>query len=176
MIWVIKKKLVDDFMDKDYDVITFTSKCFYLRRPIVANFAGIFKTAIILIKTNINDSLKVIRIRNYGLKCSFYLFHPIWQKLPISGERIITLAQIQGSVTWFIYIWIFFTESITVLNFIIMRYLWPRPFEAPIHPWASPKRLILNRLRNKTLLLIISESVIIALVAASLQKGFYMRP
>ena len=47
-------------MDTNYDVITFI-----LRRPRVAVFADIIKIVTIFIKTILNDSRKVRRIRNY---------------------------------------------------------------------------------------------------------------
>ena len=59
-------------MDKNYDVITFISKYFLLRRPRVANFADI-KIATMFIKTTFKGSKKVKRIRNYVLKCNLYV-------------------------------------------------------------------------------------------------------
>ena len=45
---------------RNYDAITFTSKCFILRGPGVPNFDDIIKTAIMFVKT----------IRKYVLKCN----------------------------------------------------------------------------------------------------------
>ena len=52
-------------MDRNYDVITFTSKYFILSRPVVANFADFIEIVIILIKTIFKYSIKIKRIRNY---------------------------------------------------------------------------------------------------------------
>ena len=55
-------------MDTNYDVITFI-----LRRPRVAVFADIIKIVTIFIKTILNDSRKVRRIRNYISGWNLYL-------------------------------------------------------------------------------------------------------
>ena len=61
-------------MDKCYDVITLIQVTFNLRRPRVANFAGISKIATIFIRMTFKDSNKVERNRNYALKCNLYLY------------------------------------------------------------------------------------------------------
>ena len=68
MVHVIK--FVGDFMDKKYDVITFISKFFILRRPRAAIFADIIQIAAMFIKIIFKDSKKVKRKRNYILKCN----------------------------------------------------------------------------------------------------------
>ena len=61
-------------MDRNYDVITFVSKTFILRRPRVANFADIIKITTMFIETIFEESKKVKIIRNYVLKCNLYLY------------------------------------------------------------------------------------------------------
>ena len=46
-------------MDKNYDVITFISKKIISRRPRIANFADVIKTATIFIKAIFKDSKKL---------------------------------------------------------------------------------------------------------------------
>ena len=55
-------------MDRNHDVIIFTSKYFILRRRRVANFPGIVKILTIFIKATVKDSKKVIRIKLKTLK------------------------------------------------------------------------------------------------------------
>ena len=55
-------------MDTNYDIVTFI-----LRRPRVVVFADIIKIMIIFIKTILNDSRKVRRIRNYVSRWNLYL-------------------------------------------------------------------------------------------------------
>ena len=57
-------------MDENYDVITFISKFFILRRPRAAIFADIIKIAVMFIKIIFKDSKKVKRKRSYILKCN----------------------------------------------------------------------------------------------------------
>ena len=61
-------------MDRNYDVITFVSKTFILRRPRVADFADIIKITTMFIKTIFENSKKVKIIRNYVLKYNLYLY------------------------------------------------------------------------------------------------------
>ena len=61
-------------MDSNYDVTTFLSKNFILRRPGVAIFADIIKIVTMFIKTILKDSRKVRRIRNYVSKWNLYLY------------------------------------------------------------------------------------------------------
>ena len=61
-------------MDRNYDVITFSSKYPLLRRPGVAIFADIIKILTMFIKTIIQDSRKVKRIINYVSKSNLYLY------------------------------------------------------------------------------------------------------
>ena len=47
---------------------------FILRRPRVANFAGIIKITIMFVKTTFKNWKQVIGTRNYVLKCNLYLY------------------------------------------------------------------------------------------------------
>ena len=47
---------------------------FILRRPKVANFAGIIKIVTMIVKTIFEDSKKVKKIRIYVPKCNLYLY------------------------------------------------------------------------------------------------------
>ena len=80
-------------MGRSYDVITFTSIYFILRRPGVDNFADIIKIVTIFVKKIFKDSRKVKRITNYVLKCNLYLYLLIKQNLMISGEKILMSAE-----------------------------------------------------------------------------------
>ena len=53
-----------DVVDRHYDVITFILKWFNLKRPGVADFDDIIKTAVILIKKTFLDLTKVKRANN----------------------------------------------------------------------------------------------------------------
>ena len=64
-------------MDRNYDVITFFSKKLFSRRPGIAIFADIIKIVIIFIKTILEDSRKVRRIRNYESKWNVCLYFSI---------------------------------------------------------------------------------------------------
>ena len=83
-------------MDRNYDVITYVSKYLWLG---VANFADIIKIITIFIKIVFEDSKNVKRIRNYVPKCNLYLYFLIYQKLLISGEKMLISAEIRGCVT-----------------------------------------------------------------------------
>ena len=61
-------------MDRSYDVITFISNIFILRRPRVAIFTDIIKIVTKFIKTIFTYSRKVKRIGNYVSKCTLYLY------------------------------------------------------------------------------------------------------
>ena len=52
-------KFIDDVMDKKYDVITFISKFFILRRPRAAIFADNIQIAAMFIKIIFKDSKKL---------------------------------------------------------------------------------------------------------------------
>ena len=58
-----------------------------LRSPGVVKIADIMEIVIMLIKTTYKDSVKFKRIRKNVLKCNFYFYFLIWQKLLISGEK-----------------------------------------------------------------------------------------
>ena len=60
-------------MDKNYDVIILISNNFILKRPRVADFAGIIKIAATFIKITLKDS-KVKMIRNCAFKCNLYMY------------------------------------------------------------------------------------------------------
>ena len=86
-------------MDRNYDVITFFSKCRLLRRPEVAIFADIIKIVTMFIKTIIQDSRKVKRIINYVSKSSLYLYFLMQQNFLISGEQMLMPAELNGCAT-----------------------------------------------------------------------------
>ena len=71
------------FTDKNCDIKTFFQNTVILKRPGVANFADIIKVAIILVKITLKNSIKVKRVTDYTLKYNFYLYYPVWKKLPI---------------------------------------------------------------------------------------------
>ena len=73
-------------MDSNYDVTTFLSKNFILRRPGVAIFADIIKIVTMFIKTIFKNSRIVKRIRNYASNCSLNVYVLIKQNLLISSE------------------------------------------------------------------------------------------
>ena len=60
-------------MDKNYGVIILISNNFILKRPRVADFAGIIKIAATFIKITLKDS-KVKMIRNCAFKCNLYMY------------------------------------------------------------------------------------------------------
>ena len=74
---------------------------FILRRPRVDNFADIIKIATMFIKTTFKGSKRVKRIRNYALKCNLYLYFLIKQRLLISGEKMLILAELKWCIKWF---------------------------------------------------------------------------
>ena len=61
-------------MNRIYDVTTFISKNFILRRPGVAAFADIIKIVTMFIKTIFKNSRKVKRIKNYESNFNLYLY------------------------------------------------------------------------------------------------------
>ena len=77
-----------DIIHRNFEIIIFISiKNFILKRLRLAIFADIIKIAITLIKTNFQDTINVKRITNYVLKCNFYFYFLIKQKLLISAEK-----------------------------------------------------------------------------------------
>ena len=95
-------------MDKNYNVITFISKCIFLGKPRVANFFDMIKIATMFIRKTFRDSKIVERIRNYVLKCNLYLYFLILQKLLIFGEKILMSAELRGVSRVLYAFWIFF--------------------------------------------------------------------
>ena len=61
-------------MNRIYDVTTFFSKNFILRRPGVAVFADIIKIVTMFIKTIFKNSRKVKGIKNYESNFNLYLY------------------------------------------------------------------------------------------------------
>ena len=116
--------LVGDFIDRIYDVITFFQNIFILRRSGVASFADIIKILTMFIITIYKDSRKVTMDRNHVTKYNRYMYFLIKKNLLISGEKILTSAELKRSVTWFIYFWIFFGWDTTVPSFFIVGYVW----------------------------------------------------
>ena len=72
-IYFESRDFFGDVMDRIYDVTTFISKKFILRRPGVAIFAGIIKIVTMFIKTIFKNSRKV-KTRNYVSNCNLYLY------------------------------------------------------------------------------------------------------
>ena len=64
-------KFAGDVMDTNYEVITFTSKNIFLRKPRVAIFAGIIKIVIILLKQHLKaqKTLKRLEIMYQNPDC-----------------------------------------------------------------------------------------------------------
>ena len=60
-------------MDRNYDVIIFTSKYLYFKKGL-AIFADIIKAEAMFIKTIFEDSRKVKTIRDYVSKGNLYLY------------------------------------------------------------------------------------------------------
>ena len=75
--------LVDDVMEKYYDVIVLTSK-------------DIIKIITIYIKTIFKDSKEFKRVRNYVSKCNLYLFLQIAKFVFIIGEKNADVSRTQG--------------------------------------------------------------------------------
>ena len=98
------------------------------------------------------DSGKVKINRNVVSKYNLYLYFLIWQNLLISGEKILTSGEFKGCVTWLIYF----------LDLLWVRYNWAKFHHCriyvtdfrkggrfcPTHPWAAPKKPILNRVQR----------------------------
>ena len=128
----------------------------YFKRPRVAIFADIIKIITMFIKRIFKDSKNVKRIRNYVSRFNLYLYFLIYQNLLISGEKSLISAEPKVCVTWFMYF----------LNHLLLRYEcakfhhymmyvtdflgrgWPFCHSPPSHPWAAPKRPILNRVKR----------------------------
>ena len=66
-------------MDKNYDVITFISKCLYFKKIWVASFADIIIIVTMFIETIFKDSRKFKRTRNYASECNLYRYFLIEQ-------------------------------------------------------------------------------------------------
>ena len=102
------------------------------------------------------DSRKVRINRNYVSKYSLYLYLLILQNLLISGEKMLMSAELKECVTWFIYfldlLWVryncakFHHCTICATNFREQGPFWPLP-----HPWADPKKPILNSVKDPIL-------------------------
>ena len=92
------------------------------------------------------DSRKVKISRNYVSKCNLYLYFLIKQNLLISGEKMLMSAELKVCVTWFIY----FLDLLWVRYncFIIVGYVWQILWRGSPHPWAAPKKPILNRVKD----------------------------
>ena len=77
----------DDVIGRNYEIITFISKYFNLRRSRVAIFVDIIKTVTMFIKKIFQDSEKVKRIKNNVSKYNLCLYFLVYQKLLISGKN-----------------------------------------------------------------------------------------
>ena len=58
-----------------------------LRRPRDENLADLKKNTITLIKTIFKNSIKFKSIKNYVLKCQFFIHFLMYQKLLISSKK-----------------------------------------------------------------------------------------
>ena len=61
-------------MDISYDVITFTSKYFYLKKALEPVFADVIKSVTFFVKKIFKDSRKIKRIRNFVSECNLYMY------------------------------------------------------------------------------------------------------
>ena len=86
-------------MDKNYNVITFTSKSFILRRPAVVNFVDINKIATMAIKTTFKDSKKGKKNIKNVLKCNLLWYFLLKQKSLVSGKEMLMSGEINECVT-----------------------------------------------------------------------------
>ena len=86
-------------MDRNYDVITFTSKYRYFKKTWGSHFFGIIKIATNFIKVIFKESRKVKRISNYLSKCDLYLYFLIYQNLLIPSEKMLMSAELRECVT-----------------------------------------------------------------------------
>ena len=66
--------LFSDVVDRNYNVLTYISKYFILRRPGVTAFANIIKVVTTFSKTIFRYPKKAKRIINYISKCNLYLY------------------------------------------------------------------------------------------------------
>ena len=82
---------------------------FVLRGLKVVNFADIIK---ISIKQAFKDSKKLKIIRNFVLKCNFYLYFLIYQNVVNVGEKRLIFTKLKWCVTW----------SICFLNPTLVKY------------------------------------------------------
>ena len=64
-----------------------------------SHFADIIKIVTTFIKTFLNDSGKVGRIRDYVSKWNIYLYFLILQNLLTSGKKMLVSEELKGCVT-----------------------------------------------------------------------------
>ena len=86
-------------------------------------------------------------------KCSLYLYFLIKQNLLISGEKMLMSVELKACVTWFIYFLELLCVSYNCAKFhhcriYVTGFREGGPFCSPSHPWAAPKKPILNRVNN----------------------------
>ena len=103
------------------------------------------------IKTIFQDSRKVKRIINYVSKPSLYLL--MYQNLLISGEKMVMPAELKRWVMWFIYFLVIPRVRYNCAKFdycrICVTEFRRAPHKSHPHPWAAPKKPILNRVKAK---------------------------
>ena len=120
-------------------------------------FADIINILTMFFITIYKDSRKVKIDRNCVSKCNLYPYFLIQQNLLISGEKMWMSAELKGCVAWFIYflnlLWVRYNCAkfehcrICLTDFREGAFLRGAP-PPPPHPWAAPKKLILNRVKR----------------------------
>ena len=103
-------------------------------------FVDIIKITIRFIKTTFKNSVITKRIKNDVLKCNFFLYFLIWQRLLILGGN----ADIKNSKSVSLDLHIFWSSLGKVPRCSKFHHCEINGFCFP-HLWAAPKRLILNR-------------------------------
>ena len=149
------QNFLGDIIDRIYGVKTFISKYLYFKKGWGSHFCWQILTMFVI--TIYKDSRKVKISRNYVSKYNLYLYFLIEQNLLyqeivlMSGEKMLMSAELQRCVTWFIYFLDFHWVRYNCAIFV--GYMWqilgrgaflPPP---PRHPWAAPKKPILNRVK-----------------------------
>ena len=81
--------------------------CFSIKKFVQSKKNMSIKITTMFIEATFKDSKKVTRIRNYVLECNLYLHFLIWQKLLISGEKMLMTAELICHVIYVIvgYMW-----------------------------------------------------------------------
>ena len=80
-------------MDRNYDVITFISNYFHFKKTNSSQFFCHYQNC------NYVYYKKVKRMKNYVLKCKFYLYFKVKQKLLVSHEIVLISVDFEGHAT-----------------------------------------------------------------------------